>query len=45
VRNEHARSPRGHRDGGVLTLATFGPGDVIGELKTIHAVAKEHTAT
>ena len=32
VRNGHARATRGHRDGRVLTLATFGPGDIFGEL-------------
>ena len=32
VRSGHARATREHRDGRVLTLATFGPGDVFGEL-------------
>jgi CRP/FNR family transcriptional regulator, cyclic AMP receptor protein len=32
VRKGHARATRGHRDGRVLTLATFGPGDIFGEL-------------
>jgi CRP-like cAMP-binding protein len=37
VRNGHARATRGHRDGRVLALAMFGPGDIFGELKTITA--------
>ena len=32
VRNGHARAIREHRDGRQITLATFGPGDIFGEL-------------
>jgi CRP/FNR family cyclic AMP-dependent transcriptional regulator len=32
VRNGRARALRTHRDGRTLTLATFGPGDIFGEL-------------
>jgi CRP-like cAMP-binding protein len=32
VRSGHARATRSHRDGRVLILATFGPGDIFGEL-------------
>jgi CRP-like cAMP-binding protein len=32
VRDGHARAVRTHRDGRTITLATFGPGDIFGEL-------------
>ncbi|HEY8865360.1 MAG TPA: Crp/Fnr family transcriptional regulator [Solirubrobacteraceae bacterium] len=32
VRSGHARAVRGHTDGRTITLATFGPGDIFGEL-------------
>ena len=32
VRSGHARAVREHTDGRILTLATFGPGDIFGEL-------------
>ena len=32
VRGGHARAVREHRDGRQITLATFGPGDIFGEL-------------
>ncbi|MCA1689798.1 MAG: Crp/Fnr family transcriptional regulator [Actinobacteria bacterium] len=32
VRTGHARAVRGHTDGRTITLATFGPGDIFGEL-------------
>jgi len=32
VRSGHARAVRQHADGRVITLATFGPGDIFGEL-------------
>jgi CRP-like cAMP-binding protein len=32
VRYGHARAVRGHGDGRTITLATFGPGDIFGEL-------------
>jgi CRP/FNR family transcriptional regulator, cyclic AMP receptor protein len=32
VRSGHARAVREHSDGRVITLATFGPGDIFGEL-------------
>ena len=32
VRQGHARAIRTHRDGRTITLATFGPGDIFGEL-------------
>jgi CRP-like cAMP-binding protein len=32
VREGHARAIRRHRDGRTITLATFGPGDIFGEL-------------
>src|SRR5688572_29104520 len=32
VRSGHARAIREHRDGRQITLATFGPGDIFGEL-------------
>jgi CRP-like cAMP-binding protein len=32
VRDGHARAVRGHGDGRTITLATFGPGDIFGEL-------------
>jgi CRP/FNR family transcriptional regulator len=32
VRDGHARAIRTHRDGRTITLATFGPGDIFGEL-------------
>jgi CRP/FNR family transcriptional regulator, cyclic AMP receptor protein len=32
VRSGHARAIRQHADGRVITLATFGPGDIFGEL-------------
>jgi CRP-like cAMP-binding protein len=32
VRSGHARAVRGHVDGRTITLATFGPGDIFGEL-------------
>jgi CRP/FNR family transcriptional regulator, cyclic AMP receptor protein len=32
VRTGHARAIRGHSDGRQITLATFGPGDIFGEL-------------
>jgi len=32
VRNGHARAVRQHSDGRQITLATFGPGDIFGEL-------------
>src|SRR3954452_2120621 len=32
VRSGHARAVRGHADGRQITLATFGPGDIFGEL-------------
>jgi CRP/FNR family cyclic AMP-dependent transcriptional regulator len=32
VRSGHARAVRGHSDGRTITLATFGPGDIFGEL-------------
>ena len=32
VRSGRARAVRGHSDGRVITLATFGPGDIFGEL-------------
>ena len=32
VRDGHARAIRSHRDGRTITLATFGPGDIFGEL-------------
>jgi CRP/FNR family transcriptional regulator len=32
VRSGRARAIRGHSDGRVITLATFGPGDIFGEL-------------
>ena len=32
VRRGHARATRAHPDGRTLTLATFGPGDIFGEL-------------
>jgi CRP/FNR family cyclic AMP-dependent transcriptional regulator len=32
VRKGHARAIRTHRDGRTITLATFGPGDIFGEL-------------
>jgi len=32
VRDGHARAIREHRDGRTITLATFGPGDIFGEL-------------
>jgi CRP-like cAMP-binding protein len=43
VRNGHARATRGHRDGRLLTLATFGPGDIFGELKTITTRLRTHS--
>src|SRR5205807_4927607 len=32
VREGHARAIRSHGDGRTITLATFGPGDIFGEL-------------
>ena len=32
VREGHARAVRSHADGRTITLATFGPGDIFGEL-------------
>jgi CRP-like cAMP-binding protein len=32
VRSGHARAVRQHSDGRIITLATFGPGDIFGEL-------------
>src|SRR6202171_736403 len=32
VREGHARAVRSHGDGRTITLATFGPGDIFGEL-------------
>src|SRR4051794_32745706 len=32
VRDGHARAIRSHSDGRAITLATFGPGDIFGEL-------------
>src|ERR1700704_1996802 len=32
VRSGHARAVRDHPDGRTITLATFGPGDIFGEL-------------
>ena len=32
VRSGHARAIRQHADGRMITLATFGPGDIFGEL-------------
>ena len=32
VRSGHARAVREHADGRQITLATFGPGDIFGEL-------------
>jgi CRP-like cAMP-binding protein len=32
VRRGHARAVRSHRDGRAITLASFGPGDIFGEL-------------
>ena len=45
VRSGHARATPGHRDGRVLTLATFEPGDISGRAQDDHEAPKEHTAT
>src|SRR3712207_5263271 len=37
VRSGHARAVRAHADGRQITLATFGPGDIFGELAMFDA--------
>jgi CRP/FNR family transcriptional regulator len=37
VRSGHARAVRAHPDGRTITLASFGPGDIFGELALFDA--------
>ena len=43
VRSGHARAVREHSDGRQLTLATFGPGDIFGELAMFDAERRSAT--
>ena len=42
VRSGHARAVREHADGRQITLATFGPGDIFGELAMFDDELREH---
>ena len=43
VRSGHARAVRAHADGRQITLATFGPGDIFGELAMFDAERRSAT--
>ncbi len=43
VREGHARAIRSHGDGRTITLATFGPGDIFGELARFEAERRSAT--
>jgi CRP/FNR family transcriptional regulator len=43
VRDGRARAVRGHRDGRVITLANFGPGDIFGELAIFESEKRSAT--
>jgi CRP-like cAMP-binding protein len=43
VSSGHARALRGHSDGRTITLATFGPGDIFGELAMFDAEKRSAT--
>ena len=43
VRSGHARAVREHSDGRQITLATFGPGDIFGELAMFDAESRSAT--
>jgi CRP/FNR family transcriptional regulator len=43
VRSGHARAVRAHPDGRQITLATFGPGDIFGELAMFDAERRSAT--
>jgi CRP/FNR family cyclic AMP-dependent transcriptional regulator len=43
IRSGHGRAVREHRDGRTITLATFGPGDIFGELAMFDAERRSAT--
>jgi CRP-like cAMP-binding protein len=43
VRSGHARAVRAHQDGRTITLASFGPGDIFGELAMFDAERRSAT--
>ena len=43
VRDGHARAVRVHKDGRTITLATFGPGDIFGELAMFESERRSAT--